>query len=304
MSFRVLFLVGSTASGKSQVALELAEKHNGVIVNCDSIQVYKELSIGAAKPSLEDFKRVPHFLYDFISYPHKYTAGDFTRDFSTTIEQIKNDYSFAIVVGGTGFYFQAIEKGMFEAGKADPLIMEKIKLELTESDGPERLYAELLKVDSESAKVIHFNDHYRLQRALGVWRTLGKSMSQLRSEMEQKAFQYPLQKFGIKIEKSELEKRIRQRAEIMLKSGLIEEVKELLKKNYLTWAPLQSVGYRETIDFLQGRMANKNELIEAITISTRQLAKRQRTWFQRDAQIIWVEPNSAVKAIEAAMSGV
>jgi tRNA dimethylallyltransferase len=306
MSFRVLFIIGPTASGKSQIALEIAAKHSAVIINCDSIQVYKELSIGAAKPRSEDFQKVPHYLYDFINYPREYTAGDYTRDFKNTLDSVKDKYPLAIVVGGTGFYFQAIEKGMFDAGKADPLVMEKIRVELEEVGGSQRLYAELLSVDPESARIIHANDHYRLQRALGVWRTMGKSMSQLRKEMEQQMeqqkFAFPLNKFGIQIEKIELESRIRQRVLKMIKDGLIDEVENLKNKNYLNWAPLQSVGYRETIEFLEGKIKTKSRLVDSIVISTRQLAKKQRTWFQRDLKIAWIEPSKAVNTIETILA--
>jgi tRNA dimethylallyltransferase len=297
MSFKVIFISGPTASGKTEVALEVAHKYKGAIINCDSIQVYKELSVGAAKPTAEEFAKVPHFLFDLVSYPHEYTAGDYTRDFHAVIEKIKTEFPFVLVVGGTGFYFQAVEKGMFDAGKADAEIMKQLKAELATREGAEKLYQELLSVDPESAKTIHSNDHYRLQRALGIWRTEGKSVSELRKQKSTAIFPYPLEKFGIAADKKVLEEKIQKRAECMLEHGLIGEVEELLNKGYRHWPPLQSVGYRETVDFLDGRIRTKFQLKEHIIISTRQLAKKQRTWFQRDSAINWVDLNSAFARI-------
>jgi tRNA dimethylallyltransferase len=297
MSFHVIFISGPTASGKSGIALELAKKYQGAIVNCDSIQVYKGLTVGAAKPTQAEFSMAPHFLFDLVDYPREYTAGDYTRDFHSVLEKIKTEFPFALVVGGTGFYFQAIEKGMFEAGKADPEVMNQIATELTKEGGAEALYQELLSVDPESAKVIHANDHYRLQRALGIWRTMGKSVSELRKQKPSVQFPFPLKKFGIQADKSVLENKILQRTQFMLDNGLISEVEALLAKGFRSWAPLQSVGYRETIDYLDGKIKTKQELKEIIMISTRQLAKKQRTWFQRDLDIHWVEQEKAYTLI-------
>jgi tRNA dimethylallyltransferase len=233
-----------------------------------------------------------------ISFPREYPAGDYARDFHEELECIKKKYPFAIVVGGTGFYFQAIEKGMFEAGKADEEVMVKIKRELEEKDGPENLYKELLAVDPDSAKTIHQNDYYRLQRALGIWRTKGISISDLKKQMSKLSFPYPLRKFSIHADKILLEEKILKRTQAMLKLGLISEVEELLNKGYRYWAPMKSVGYRETIDFIDGKVRTQAELKENIMISTRQLAKKQRTWFQRDTDVVWVTQENAVSLIE------
>lgn len=281
MGFRVLFLMGPTASGKSNIALEVAEKTGLAIFNCDSIQVYKDLNIGAAKPTTDDFKRAPHFLYDFISYPQEYTAGDYSRDFFRELEAAKERFPGVIVVGGTGFYFKALEKGLFSAGKVPQNCLDQINAELLEEGGEARLYQELMNVDPDSRQIIHPHDHYRLQRALGLWRTYGKTPSQLRDEMKEATrFPYPLQKFTLDIDKNLLEKKIALRTQSMLDGGLIEEVEALVKHGRESWSPLQSIGYREVLAFLRGEIKNVEELQEKINISTRQLTKKQRTWFK------------------------
>jgi tRNA dimethylallyltransferase len=284
---KVVFVQGATATGKSQLALYLAQVYKGLIINCDSVQVFTDVNIGAAKPSPEEFKQAPHFLYDFITPPHEYTAGEFTRDFFKTLEEQKPEVAF--VVGGTGFYFQAIEKGMYPVRKANAELMTAIEQELTEPQGQERLYQELLQQDPAHAQKISPNDHYRLARAIEILRSEKKSITQIQQEFEknQKPFPYPLLKLGISFEKEKLRSQVEKRTRQMLKLGIIEETESLLKRGFESWAPLQSVGYKETLAYLKGQLALE-DLESAIVTSTMQLTKKQRTWFQRDTEISWI----------------
>lgn len=295
---KVVFVVGPTASGKSDLALKLAEKNRGVIINCDSVQLYESLNIGSAKPSPEDFARVPHYLFDVVQEGEEATAGRYQRDFFATMKEIENRYPYAFVVGGTGFYFQAIEKGMYQVGAADEKIREQVEAELQEEGGAERLYHELVLRDPQAAAKISLNDHYRISRAIEMMRTHGRPVSEIRKEFEEKLepFPYPLMKFGIRAGREDLLPRVKLRTRQMLDHGLLNEVKGMLSKGLRDWAPLQSVGYKECLEFLEGELPDLQSLEEKIVQNTLRLAKRQRTWFQRDPEIHWLLPGAVEEA--------
>ncbi|MFN8792109.1 MAG: tRNA (adenosine(37)-N6)-dimethylallyltransferase MiaA [Bdellovibrionales bacterium] len=284
-----IFVVGPTASGKSQLALELAERAGGVIFNCDSVQLYQKVAIGAAKPSLEDFKRVPHYLWDVVPPPQVMTAGEYRRIFLETLETIPADVPI-FVVGGTGFYFLALEKGLFEIEEPSESEKKEIEDELARPGGPEKLWAELQARDPGHAQKLHIHDTYRLGRAIEILRANpGRTVADLFSQKQSsQGLEGSIFKLGLKWEAAPLEARIRERTRQMLELGLIEETGALLEENLEDWAPLKSVGYKETVQFLKGAL-NRSELEEQIVIATRQLAKKQRTWFQRDSSIQWWE---------------
>lgn len=298
---KVVFVVGPTASGKSALALEFAQKFQGVIVNCDSIQCYQSLDIGSAKPSLSERSLVPHELFDYIPEGETLTAGAYARDFFATLEKLKQrDVESVFVVGGTGFYFQAIEKGMYDIGAADPQKIAELeaKIRLGELD---QLRAELERRDPETARRIAQADHYRLVRALEMIATHGKTPTQVKNEFEaqRKPFPFPLIKVGIKAQRQDLLEPIHRRTENMLEMGLLEEVSDLLQRGLKDWAPLSSVGYKECRDYILGESAAKDqtELQELIETATHQLAKKQRTWFSRDGEIHWGSYSAARTAL-------
>ncbi len=295
---KVVFVVGPTASGKSALALSLAQKFQGAILNCDSIQLYQSLDIGSAKPTAEEFKAVPHFLFDYVPEGQEITAGEYRRDFFATLEKIKSQFPVVFVVGGTGFYFQALEKGMFSIGAADSKTQAHVEAELSEAGGPEKLHQELLEKDPETGRKISVNDHYRLGRAIEILRTHGKAPSQIKKEFEAQieAFPFPLLKLGVKASREELTPAVVLRTEKMLEMGLVGEVKALLAKGLKNWAPLSSVGYQETILFLDGKLPSLKELAELIVQNTHRLAKKQRTWFQRDSEIHWLPMGDSAQA--------
>lgn len=296
---KVVFVVGSTASGKSDWALKLAQKYNGVIVNCDSIQVYKYVDIGSAKPSIEEQRLVPHYLLDYVLPLEESTAGNYSRDFYSVIETIPQEKTL-FVVGGTGFYFQAIEKGMYPVIQIEDSIKQQILQELSVEGGSQKLYTELEKVDPEYAKKIHMADTYRLGRAIELIRSQGKSVTRIQQEFEiqRKPFPFPLLKIGPSWDKEALRDRIVLRTQKMLELGLISEVQELLDKGLKEWAPVKSVGYKECVDYLEGSLS-REELSERIIVNTYQLAKRQKTWFQRDKDIHWFKGDSEETAMQA-----
>jgi tRNA dimethylallyltransferase len=288
----VIFVVGATATGKTEWALQMAQKFGGVIVNCDSVQVYREVEIGTAKPSVEERAKVPFYLIDYVSPPDEMTAGQYCRDFFEQMTQLAENKP-VFVVGGTGFYFQAIEKGMYPVAQIPPEIQQDIEETLEKPGGPEALHAELLRLDPIAGQKIHPADHYRIARAVELMRSHGKTLTEIRLEFSQRKsdFPYPLLKIGLRWDREQLRGRILARTEKMLERGLIGEVRSLLKKNLIDWAPLSSVGYMETIEFLEGHL-NEKELVDLIAQNTSQLAKRQRTWFQRDQEIQWFDGGS------------
>jgi tRNA dimethylallyltransferase len=292
---KVIFLVGPTAGGKSQLALKWAQQHGGAIINCDSVQVYQGLDVGSAKPTLAERGLCPHELFDYIPPGETITAGSYSRDFYEAIEKLKGRVPVAFVVGGTGFYFQAIEKGMYSIGASNPEVQRALELEIAAH--PAALYQELVEKDPVAARKISPADHYRLGRALEIIRTHGRTLTAIQAEFEDKRqpFPYPLLKLGIKAEREQLLAKVKQRTAKMLEMGLLAEVEGLLKAGFREWSPLESVGYKEAKDYLTGRSSaqNETELEGLITTATLQLAKKQRTWFQRDEAIHWASLEEA-----------
>lgn len=290
-----IFVMGTTASGKSAWALQLAEKHQGVIINCDSVQFYNHVQIGSAAPKADDLKRVPHYLYSYVKPPHEITAMEFLKDFSQVLITIPPKIPI-FVVGGTGFYFQALEKGMYEVEPVSDQIKLEILEQLKTNRGVQKLYEELCLVDPLSAQKISINDHYRLGRALELIRSQGgKTLTEIRQSFEKSQNPFPgrYKKVMPYFNKEILAERILLRTQDMIQRGLIDEVKCLLNQNLEMWAPMQSVGYKETVSFIKNN-ANfaRSDLIEEISLRTRQLAKKQRTWFQRVPDVLKFEVGS------------
>jgi len=294
---KAIFVVGPTATGKSQLALSIAQKFGGCIVNCDSIQFYNRLKIGSAGPSDEELKLVPHYLYGYVNPPEEVTAGQYLRDFHNLIETNKDLKSPLIIVGGTGFYVQALEKGMYNVPQIQPELKQQIEDEIKEH-GNEKAYKELTDFDPETK--IHINDAYRIGRALEVKRAFNLKMSELKmqallSDDAETKFKlpFPFMKIGVDVDREVLKDNIAKRTKKMLQAGFIDEVKALIDEGYGDWAPMSSVGYSEIKEFLAGRIA-ATDLEELINQSTRQLAKKQKTWFKRDLQTQWVRPDDTM----------
>src|SRR6185312_163592 len=181
---KVVFVVGTTASGKSDLALKLAQKFSGAIINCDSIQLYQNLNIGSAKPTQEERALVPHFLFDVVPEGQEITAGQYVKLCEETLKKIEKQFPVAFVVGGTGFYFQALEKGMYPTGHADEAMKQQVEEELSTPDGALQLYEELKAKDPIAAQRIFPNDHYRLGRAIELMRVHGKSLTEVQAQFE------------------------------------------------------------------------------------------------------------------------
>jgi tRNA dimethylallyltransferase len=282
---KIIFVVGSTASGKSQWALNLAEKYNGSIINIDSIQFYKGLVIGSAAPTEAEKRQVPHYLYNYVDAPSEMTAGEFLRDFYKLLKTTELKYPL-FVVGGTGFYVQALEKGMYNIPEVPIQVKQDVEVLINEQ-GAELAYKELIEFDPQS--LIHKNDAYRIGRALEVKRAFGQTMTELSAEFENNKklnLKNPFIKIGKFLDKETLLNHVSLRTERMLNDGIIDEVQVCLQLGFKNWAPLQSVGYFEVLNYLQ-KNTHRQNLSADIKQSTMKLIKKQKTWFKRDHTILW-----------------
>lgn len=289
---KVVFWVGATGTGKSSLALELAPRFGAAIVNADSVQMYRRLDIGSAKPSVAERKTLPHFLFDFVNPPETLTAGEFNRRFFELTEDIAGQVPVILVVGGTGFYYQAIEKGLLPIPKANTEYQTRVFADIAESGGAERYHAELATLDAETAKRIHVRDHYRIVRALDIIHATQKPLSKILAEHQSGGprFPFPLLKVGLRRPKDELESIIRIRTGRMIADGWIDEVRGLLQDGLGEWEPLRSVGYKQCVEFLSNQISAA-DLPDKIVQETMKLAKKQRTWFGRDSEIQWFHPS-------------
>ena len=278
-----IFILGPTGTGKSGLALALAQKHNGVIVNFDSIQFYKGLEIGSAAPTAFEKSTVPHYLYSYVDAPKEMTAGEFLRDLKKVAPEIPAD-KVIFFVGGTGFYQQALEKGMYDVAEVSPDIKQQI-IEEFDRGLEQQLFDELSHFDPDHGH--HFNDHYRVGRSLELKRAFNLRAGEIKNAEPKKIVELKrFIKLGVDLDKDVLKKRIAFRAEQMLEHGLIDETKTQVHRGFSDWAPLSSVGFRETKDYLDGKVTREN-LVAEIVMSTNKLIKKQRTWFKRDSSVLW-----------------
>jgi tRNA dimethylallyltransferase len=300
---KVELILGPTASGKTQFALQEAKNRGGVIVNADSLQFYKDLSIGSAAPTAEDFHQVPHYLFHCLPYPQEVSVGWFYREVTALLENLKKQGApLVLVVGGSGFYLSILEKGLLplvgqdlgqdqgSSGGRDPELRSLLEQRWSQGDGP-LLYAELQSLDPQWALKIKLQDGYRIIRALEIMKTTGKSLSQSHQEWEasRPPFPYPLGKIGLTGSRPWFYKRICERTEKMLAEGLLDEIRPFLKHDQESWAPFKSVGYKEALSYLKGEISSIEILKEEIVKSTMLLVKKQKTWFRKDQAIKWID---------------
>ncbi len=276
----VFVLLGPTASGKSQLAMQLAAKHALEIVSIDSAQVYRGMDIGTAKPSTAERAAVPHHLIDLIDPTEAYSAGRFREDALRAILAIQGRRKIPLLVGGTMLYYRALSQGIDALPQAEPGLRAQIDARAARHGWP-ALHADLARVDPVTAARLAPNDAQRIQRALEVWELTGKPISELQQSAHAQ-LPFELEAFAlVPAERAALHRRIADRFDAMLKAGLVEELRALRRKHELHAGlpSMRAVGYRQAWRFLEGEIGEK-ELRETGAAATRQLAKRQLTWLR------------------------
>lgn len=292
---KIVTIVGPTASGKSQLSLFLAKALNGAIISTDSMQVYKQLDIGTAKPSLADQAAVPHHMIDIVMPDEHYSVGHYEKDVDQIIANLTEQEIPIFLVGGTGLYFRCTLHGLCPTPEIPKVIKEQIQSWHQKS--LEFCYSKLLEHDPLGAKTIHPNDTTRILRALEVVLSTGKSIRDFQQDHGFKSTKYQAISLGYQHERNELYRLINKRTHAMLKSGLIEEVENLLKVYPTDLQSLQAIGYKQVIQYLQQKIT-KEEMIAQIQQKTRNYAKRQLTWFRKDAQTQWFPLSENSKILE------
>jgi tRNA dimethylallyltransferase len=274
--------------GKTQVSLRLADILNGEVVSLDSRQVYKYMDIGTAKPTKEEMKRVAHHLMDIVCPDEKFTAADYGKRARDAIREIIERKREPMVVGGSGLYLKALEKGFFQGPKGNEKLRERLRKKESEF-GPYHLYKKLERVDPKAARRIHPNDSVRIIRALEVYELTGKPITSLQEKGVYEPFEMDFIKIGLTLDKKKLYERIDQRVDKMISEGFLEEVKGLKEKGYSSeLKAFKTVGYQELFSYLEGEI-DFTSAVEGIKLNTRRYAKRQLTWFRKERDINWLD---------------
>ena len=299
---KLVIILGPTAVGKSDIAVDVAAQVEAEIINADSQQVYRHMNIGTAKPSREQREKIAHHLIDIVDPDEEFNAAMFRNSAIEHASQIAASGKNTIVCGGTGLYIKALTHGLFVAPGRDPQIREALESEI-EEHGISALYRRLERVDRTSALRIHPHDRQRITRALEVYQSTGKKISQWQDQHGFNDLAFDVLKLGLNRQRSQLYERIERRCDMMIQVGLLDEVNGLVEKGYgLDLKSMQSVGYRHAGLVLQGRMSFDNAL-SLIKRDTRRLAKRQLTWFRADHEIHWFDAEHERSSVEKAVKG-
>ena len=285
---KVIVIVGPTASGKTALSIELAKKIDGEIVSCDSMQIYKDMNIGSAKPTIEEMQGIKHYLIDEVEPTQRFSVAEYKKRAEQAIEEIIKKGKVPIVIGGTGLYANSLIYGIeYNEIKFDENFRNELMKKAETEEGLKSLYKEAKKIDSIAIEKISNNDKKRIIRILEIYNSTGKTKTEQEIESRKKETKYDYKVFAINIERAILYERINKRVDIMIEQGLIDEVNSILNKYNEFPTAMQAIGYKEIVDFLNGNIT-KEEAIEKIKQETRRYAKRQITWFKRIENIIWL----------------
>lgn len=283
----LVVILGPTASGKTALAIALAEEFSGEIVNCDSVALYRELDIGTAKPTVEERARAPHHLIDLVDPTGEMTAGEYARAARVVLAHIKHRGHLPIVVGGTGLYLRALLDGLFAGPQRSEELRERLR-ERAGKRGSAHLHAILKRLDSAAAQKIHANDSPKLIRAIEVCLAAHTKVTELWKQGREPLKGFRVLRIGLNPDRAALYERINQRAAAMFAGGLIEETQNLLKKYGDSARPLASLGYKQAVQFLRGELTGEAPVIAAQQ-AHRNYAKRQMTWFRREPDVHWLD---------------
>ena len=274
--------------GKTALSIELAKKINGEIISADSMQIYKDMDIGTAKPDKEEMQGIKHYLLDCISPDVRYSVAEYKQDATNAIEEILEKGKTPIIVGGTGLYVDTLIYGIeYNDIKIDEKYREELE-KMAEEQGLQTLYEMALDIDKEAMEKISPNDKKRIMRVLEIYKATGKTKTQQEIESRKNGVKYDYKVFALNMDREVLYNRINLRVDIMIENGLIEEVKKLKEKYNKFPTAMQGLGYKEVVDYLENRIT-KEEMIEKIKMETRRYAKRQLTWFRKNKETIWLD---------------
>jgi len=292
----LIVVAGPTGTGKSELALRLAESIGGEIVNYDSVQIYRGFDIGSAKPSPEQRRRVPHHLYDIVDADDEFNAADYARLAREICTDIDARGKRTILVGGTFFYLRALLSGLPEMPGRDEALRARIRGIADRPRGSQRLHRWLSKIDARSGRRIAPEDKHRVERALEVWITSGKPISSWERDVDE----LPSIKLALDVERKRLGAMLDARVESMFRGGLIEETRALLERYPATARPFGTIGYKEAAAVVRGEMSEADALAETRR-RTRAYAKRQRTWLRSERNVHWLDASDRDQAFAAAL---
>jgi tRNA dimethylallyltransferase len=296
---KIITICGPTGIGKTGFAIALARELNTEIIGADSMQIYKYMDIGTAKPDERERRLAVHHLVDFLDPAENFDAKQFTALADQVICDLAKQGRVPVVAGGTGLYIRALIHGLFRGKPACPATLDKLNQTLEERGG-QALHAQLAQCDPEAAEKIHPNDGFRIVRALEVFLTTGVPISQCRQTHDFKSDRYQSLTFGLHMDRKLLYDRINRRVDIMMDQGLLDEVKRLVSRGYsLDLKSMQSIGYRHMGMYLRGEVSY-DEAVRLLKRDTRRYAKRQFTWFNKEKDLIWIDAGQVEKAIETA----
>lgn len=291
---KAIVICGPTASGKTALSIELAKKIDGEIISCDSMQIYKDMDIGTAKPTKEEMQGIKHYLIDFVSPDKRYSVADFKQDAKNAMKEIIAKGKTPIIVGGTGLYVDSL---IYEIDYPNIEFDENYRKQLeekTKQEGLEKLYEEAKKIDPQAIKKISVNDQKRILRILEIYHATGKNKTEQEKESRKNPVEYDYHVYAINWDREKLYERINKRVDIMIEQGIIEEVKRIYQKYDTFPTAMQGLGYKEVVEYLENK-CTKEEMIEKIKMETRRYAKRQLTWFRKNKQTIWLDGQEKIQ---------
>lgn len=293
----LIVIAGPTGTGKSELAVRIAEAIGGEVVNYDSVQIYRGFDIGSAKPPIETRNRVPHHLFDIVDATEEFNAADFGKRARDVVAGIAARGSRGILAGGTFFYLQAVLGGLPEMPGRDEALRTRLRRVAASPRGQARLYGWLRRVDPAGAAKIAPADRHRVERALEVWIASGRPISSWKRD---EAGELPSVRIGLSLDRDVLAERLRRRVVAMYDAGLVEETARLLQRHGPDARPFSTIGYKEAAAVLAGTLTRQQAIDETFR-RTRQYAKRQMTWLRSDAAVRWIDAADPDKAFEAAM---
>lgn len=284
----VIVICGPTASGKTALSIELAKEIKGEIISADSMQIYKDMDIGTAKPHEEEKQGIKHYLLDFINPDTRYSVAEFKIDATKAIEEILQKGKIPIVVGGTGLYIDTLIYGIeYNDIKIDEEYRQELE-KIAEEQGLEVLYQKAKEIDNKAMEKISPNDKKRIMRVLEIYKATGKTKTEQEAESKRNGVKYDYKVFALNMDREVLYNRINLRVDIMIENGLIEEVQKLRDKYNKFPTAMQGLGYKEVVEYLENKVT-KEQMIEKIKMETRRYAKRQLTWFRKNEDTVWID---------------